>query len=294
MLSEEVRRKVRLIEFTTRKMVDDALSGSYKSRFKGQGVQFSEHRLYMAGDDVRHIDWKVSARSRDPVIKKFEEERELNVLILVDVSGSKRFGSHAKLKSEVAAEIAGLLSYAAVHTGDKVGLLLFSEKVEKILPPKKGRSHIQRIINEVLSFEPKYQGTKLSLAFDSANRILKHSGVIFILSDFLDKDYEISLKRLAKKHDVTALTITDPREHNLPNVGSLTFWDAEAGAEVFVDTGSFRFRQWFEEMTKGRAQNFTASMKNSGVDQLTVSSHENYIDLVVKFFQKKLKRGNRR
>src|SRR3954454_1884890 len=161
MLPDEILKKVRLIEITTRKMVDDVMSGSYRSSFKGQGVQFSDHRVYQPGDDVRHIDWKVSARSREPLIKKYEEERELTVFLVVDVSGSEGFGSSSKLKSEMAAEIAGMLAYAAIHTGDKVGVLLFGGEVEKIIPPKKGKQHILRVIRDILTFRAKTKGTDL-------------------------------------------------------------------------------------------------------------------------------------
>ena len=212
MLPEDLLRRVRQIEITTRKMVDDVMSGSYRSTFKGHGVQFSEHRLYVPGDDVRHIDWKVSARSRDPLIKKYEEERELTVLLVVDVSGSEAFSSARKLKSEVAAEIAGMLAYAASHTGDKVGVMLFAGEVEKIIRPKKGRQHILRIIRDMLAYRPTTRGTDLAGALDGAGRMMKHAGVVFVLSDFLAEGYELPLKRLARRHDVIAVNVGDERE----------------------------------------------------------------------------------
>ena len=207
MLPDELIKKVRLIEITTRKMVDDVMSGSYRSSFKGQGVQFSEHRVYQPGDDVRHIDWKVSARSREPLLKKYEEERELTVFLVVDVSGSESFGSDRKLKSQIAAEIAGMLAYAAVHTGDKVGVLLFGGRVEKIIPPKKGKQHILRVIRDILTYQHRTRGTDLKGALDAAGRIMKHSGVVFVISDFMAENYDISLKRLARRHDVVAVSI---------------------------------------------------------------------------------------
>jgi uncharacterized protein (DUF58 family) len=293
-LSDELLKKVRLIEFTTRKTVDDVMTGQFKSRFKGQGVQFSEHRQYVPGDDVRHIDWKVSARSRDPLIKKYEEERELTVLILVDVSGSKSFGSHQKVKSEVAAELAGMLAYAAIHTGDKVGVLLFSETVELIIRPKKGRSHIQRIIRDVLSFEPKKTGTSIHLALDAANRIMKHSGVVFVLSDFYDQGYDIALRRLSRRHDVTAFSIRDPREKEVPSLGLIHFADAESGEEQLIDTSSYAFREWFAERDRNYSKELESAVKSCRVDHLALSSSEDFTRALVRFFQIRLRKGRRR
>src|SRR6478672_9943959 len=185
MLSEELRKKVRLIEIQNRKVIDNVLTGQYRSHFKVHGVQFSEHRLYVPGDDIRHINWNVSARTRDPLVKKFEEERELSVFLVVDLSKSESFSSSTKLKSEVAAEIAGMLAYAASHTGDKVGVMLFAGEVEKIIRPKKGRQHILRIIRDMLAYRSTTKGTDLAGALDGAGRIMKHAGVVFVLSDFL-------------------------------------------------------------------------------------------------------------
>jgi uncharacterized protein (DUF58 family) len=188
MLPEELLHKVRHIEITTRKMVDDLMSGGFKSSFKGHGVQFAEHRLYVPGDDVRHIDWKVSARSRDPLIKKYEEERELTIFLIVDVSASKNFGTTRKLKSELAAEIGGMLAYATARAGDKVGMLMFAGGIEKIVPPKRGRQHNLRIIRDILSYKPMTKGTDLKGALESAHRMMKHSGVVLIKSDFVAQD----------------------------------------------------------------------------------------------------------
>ena len=292
MLPDELLRKVRHIEITTRKMVDDVMSGQYRSQFKGHGVQFSEHRPYVAGDDVRHIDWKVSARTRDPLIKKFEEERELTVFLVVDVSGSGAFGSVKKLKSEVAAEIAGMLAYAAVHTGDKVGVLLFSGGNDLIIPPKKGKQHILRIIRDVLSHEPKTRGTNLKGALDSANRIMKHAGVVFVISDFMAEDYAISLKRLARRHDVIALSVRDPRELEIPAGGQFLFVDPESGEERFVDTGSYRFKNWLKERVTELETDARTAFKG-GVDHLEISTKEDYGEAVVRFFGARARRKSR-
>lgn len=295
MLPAEILKKVQLIEITTRKVVDDAMSGQYRSQFKGHGMQFSEHRLYVPGDDIRHIDWKVSARTRDPMIKKYEEERELNVFLVVDVSGSERFGSSRKLKSEVAAEVAGMLAWAAVHTGDKVGALLFAGDVEKVLPPKKGKQHILRIIKEVLTWEPKTKGTDLKGALEAAGRIMKHSGVVFVLSDFIapKQAYETALNRLAAKHDVIALTIQDERESSLPDIGQILLFDPESGQERLVDTGSYAFKQWFQEFRASREAENAAAFKAGNVERVTILTKDDYAETVVRFFRARARRVRR-
>lgn len=290
MLPDELIKKVRLIEVTTRKMVDDVMSGSYRSSFKGQGVQFSEHRVYQPGDDVRHIDWKVSARSREPLLKKYEEERELTVFLIVDVSGSETFGSVAKLKSEMAAEIAGMLAYAAVHTGDKVGVLLFGGQVEKIIPPKKGKQHILRVIRDILTFRSQTRGTDLKGALDSANRIMKHSGIVFVISDFLAEDYDVSLKRLARRHDVVAVSIGDERELDVPDVGHLLLSDPETGEEAWVDTGSPAFRKWLKDYRTEHETDTQTAFKSGRVETLRVLTKEDYGDAVVRFFRSRSSR----
>jgi uncharacterized protein (DUF58 family) len=290
MLPDEIIRKVRLIEITTRKMVNDVMSGSYRSNFKGQGVQFSEHRVYQPGDDVRHIDWKVSARSRDPLIKKYEEERELTVFLVVDVSASKNFGSTSKLKSEMAAEIAGMLAYAAVHTGDKVGLLLFGGEVEKIIPPKKGKQHILRVIRDVLNFVPRTKGTDLKGALESAGRIMKHSGVVFVISDFMAPDYDLALKRLARRHDVVAVSVGDERELEVPELGQLLFSDPESGEETWVDTSSEAFKKWMQEYRAELETDTQTAFKGGRVEMLKVLTREDYGEAVVRFFRARSRR----
>lgn len=294
MLTPELLQKVKRIEITTRKIVDDMMAGQYRSHFKGHGVQFSEHRQYVAGDDVRHIDWKVSARAREPVLKKFEEERELTVFLVVDVSASKGFGSSKKLKSEVAAEIAGMLAYAAVHTGDKVGILLFSDRVERIIPPKKGRQHIQRIIREVLAHKSPEPilggraapgGTNLREALDATQRIMKHCGVVFLISDFMAQDYGIALRRLARRHDVVGVRVADEREAEIPSVGSLWLVDPESGQERFVDTSSYGFKKFFEKSRTEFESQTSEALKGGRVEWLRVLTKEDYAEAVVRFFR---------
>ncbi len=293
MLPDEILKKVRLIEITTRKVVDTLMSGSYKSHFKGHGVQFSEHRLYVAGDDVRHIDWKASARARDPLVKKYEEERELTVFLVVDVSHSEGFGSGTKLKSQVAAEIAGMLAYAAIHTGDKVGALLFAGAVEKIIPPKKGKQHILRIIRDVLTYEPKptaARGTDLKSALESAGRIMKHSGVIFVLSDFLAENYESAIKRLARKHDLVGVRIGDTREAEIPDVGHVLVVDPETSEERFIDTGSYAFKEWLKQFKRQHEAAIDSAFKYGRAELLQVNAREQYVDAVVRFFMRRNRR----
>jgi uncharacterized protein (DUF58 family) len=284
MLPEELLKKVRRIEITTRKLVDDALSGNYRTHFKGHGVTFSEHRLYVPGDDVRHIDWKVSARSRDPLIKKYEEERELTVFLVVDVSASEAFGSGAKLKSEIQAEVAAMLAYAATHTGDKVGALLFAGQVEEVVRPAKGRGHVMKIAQKVLTYEAKTSGTNLAAALDAADRIMKHAGVVFILSDFIATGYEMSLRRLARRHDVVAVSTDDPRETDVPDLGHFFLRDPETGVEHFVDTGSYAFRKWMKEQVARRAATRDTLLRSGQVEQLRVSTSDDYGEAVVRFF----------
>jgi uncharacterized protein (DUF58 family) len=290
MLSQELLKKIQLIEITTRKMVDDVLSGQYKSHFKGQGVQFSEHRLYVPGDDVRHIDWKVSARSRDPLVKKYDEEREVTVFLVVDISASGHFGSTQQLKSEVVAEISAMLAHAAIRTGDKVGVLLFAGEVEKIVPPKKGRQHIFRIVKDLLSYSPKSSGTDLSGALEAAGRIMKHSGIIFVISDFIASDYEVALKQLARKHDVVAISISDERETAFPAIGQMLLVDPETGEERLVDTTSYVFRKWLEEYRNQLETGFQNALKNSRVETLRILTKEDYAEAVVRFFRARSRR----
>ncbi|MCM2323345.1 MAG: DUF58 domain-containing protein [Oligoflexia bacterium] len=292
MLPEELLRKVRLIEITTRKMVDDVMSGQYRSQFKGQGMQFSEHRLYVPGDDIRHIDWKVTARTRDAMTKKYEEERELTVFLVVDVSGSNFFGSSRKLKAEAAAELAGMLAWAAIHTGDKVGLLLFAGEVEKIVPPKKGKQHILRIIREVLAFRPRSRGTDLKGALEAAGRVMKHSGVVFVISDFFAAGYDIALKRLARGHDVVAIGVGDERESKVPEVGRVLLHDPESGEERAVDTSSYLFKQWLSEF-RLEHESGKAVFKGGQVEFLPVLTKEDYGEAVVRFFRARARKRRR-
>ncbi len=289
-LPEDLLQRVKLIELATRRTVDDALSGSFKSSFKGMGVQFAEHRQYVAGDDVRHIDWKVSARTRDPLIKKFDEERELTVFLVVDISGSLGFGSGTKLKSEAVAELAALITHAASRAGDKVGLLLFAGKVEKLVPPRKGRNHLLRMIRELLTERPTTPGTALDEALLSASRLMKHSGVVFVISDFHARDFSAELKRLSRRHDVVALNVRDLHEEKVPAVGRILVQDPETGQEVWVDTDSYGFRKWLETFEKDDAAHRRDSFRGGRVEEVRLETRQDYADALVHYLRARARR----
>lgn len=283
-------KKIRQLELTTRRLMDEVMSGAYRSSFKGQGVQFSEHRIYVPGDDVRHIDWKVSARTRDTLVKKFEEERELTVLVVVDVSGSQSFGSKERLKVEAATEIAGMLAFAASMGGDKVGMVLFSSEVEKILPPKKGKAHVSRLLKELMGFSPKSPGTDLGVGLDAAGRVMKHKGIIVVVSDFLAEGYETSLRRLARRHDVVAIQVQDPAEKSWPSIGFLNVVDPETGASHIVDPGSYQFKKWLADFHAIHHTDRDTAMKSGRTDHLVVSTADDMADALVKFFNSRARR----
>ncbi|MBC7385933.1 MAG: DUF58 domain-containing protein [Cryobacterium sp.] len=285
MLPEELRKKVKLIEITTKRVIDDVMSGSYRSHFKGQGMQFAEHRVYVAGDDVRHIDWKVSARTKEPLVKKFEEERELNVLFVVDFSASGTFGSKSSTKGEASAEIAALLATAAERIGDKTGLILFAGQVEKRVPPKRGKSHLLRIVRDILGTVPKTKGTNLTGALEIAARIMKHQGIVFVISDFMAENYETALKRLARKNEVVAVRVRDGHEWTLPNVGAIAIVDPETGEEGVLDPRSQKFKAWFEKMRRGNDERFKQACRGAGIEVLPVDTREDHVQAVVRFFQ---------
>ncbi len=287
MLSEELLQKVRQIEISSRRWVDDVLAGSFKSQFKGQGVQFSEHREYIPGDDVRHIDWKVSARARDFVIRKYEEERERIVMLALDLSGSEYFGSQGKSKNEVAAELAALIAMAANRTGDRVGAIFFAGEVEKVIPPAKGRSHILRLVESVLSFEPRTKGTDLAAALKSVDRVMKHRGMVFVVSDLLAENFGLELKRLGRKHDLTLLQVRDRREKDLELASAVWAEDPETGEEFLFDPRSPRFKKWWKQWSEQQERQIKELAGQGHVDRLIVSGNEDYAGALVSFFRKR-------
>lgn len=287
MNTAEILKKVRKIEIHTTKLVNDLFGGEYQSVFKGQGIEFADVREYIPGDDIRSIDWNVTARSDKAFIKKFIEERELTVLFAVDMSGSQHFGTYSKLKSEIAAEITALLSFSAVKNHDKTGLVIFTDEVEKFVPVKKGRSHVLRVVREILGYRAKKTGTRIRAASDFLSRILTRTAVIFLISDFIDKDYERELKVLAQRHDVIAIQLSDPAESRLPDAGIVEMYDNETGKSALVDTSSKRFRDAFDKAEAERRAELDFNFKRLGIDRISISAHESYVEPLVRFFRKR-------
>lgn len=285
MLPKEILRKIRHIEIRTSRLVNDLFGGEYQSVFKGQGIEFADVREYVPGDDIRTIDWNVTARSQRPFVKKFVEERELTVLFVVDMSGSQYFGSGERLKSEVAAEITGLLAFAAVKNHDKTGLVICTDEVEKYVPVKKGRNHVLRVVREILYFQPKRKKTRLASALEFLSQIVTRTAVIFVISDFQDDTYEKSLKVLSRKHDVIAIHLKDRREENLPSIGLVELEDSETGEKVLVDTSLGHLRNQFKTTATKREEKIDKLMKSLRIDRVAISAETSYIEPLMKFFK---------
>lgn len=300
-LTKEILKKVRQVEVRTSRLVNDTLAGSYHSVFKGRGMNFDEVREYVPGDEIRTIDWNVTARTGVPHIKKFTEERELTIILMIDISGSGDFGSAKSSKREVMAEIGSVLAFSAVRNNDKVGLVLFSDFVELYIPPKKGRSHILRLIREILFFQPQGRKTDLIVPLDFVNRVAKRKCVTFLISDFcLPGDFEEGLSQLQPKlqvsnrrHDLISMIISDPREHELPDVGWLTIEDAESGAQVELDTSDPRLRKEYAELAFERRKKLHKVIRSAGVDCLDLLTDQSYIPPLLNFFGNRKRRVNR-
>ena len=291
MISKEILRKIRRIEITTSKLVTDMLSGQYESVFKGRGIEFDEVREYQPGDEIRSIDWNVTARMGHPFIKKFVEERQLTVMILLDVSGSSYFGTAKRLKSELAAEISAVLAFSAIQNKDRVGLIIFTDRIEKTIPPRKGLSHVLRVIREALYFKPKGKGTDLAGALRYLDGITTRRVVAFVISDFFAKDYKKALSIANKKHDVVAVTITDPRELALPNVGLLELQDAEdPGSSFLVDTSNDSLRQKYSTKSAAMIEERRKVFSSVNMDHIDVRTDKPYIEEFIKFFKTRKKR----
>lgn len=290
METRELLKKVRQIEIKTRGLVNQVFSGEYHSVFKGRGMEFSEVREYQFGDDIRSIDWNVSARFNHPFVKIFEEERELTVMLLVDFSKSGSFGSVTQMKNEIAAEICAVLSFSAIKNNDKVGLILFTDTIEKFVPPKKGRAHILRIIRELISFVPTGSGTNIKQALEYFNHVNKKRTIAFLISDFIDEGYDQILRIVSKKHDVIAIELSDPREEQMPDVGLIKMRDAETNIERWIDTGDRRVRAHFEQFWKQRNAARKQLFLRSRVDAIPVRIDRPYIKPIVDFFRLREKR----
>jgi uncharacterized protein (DUF58 family) len=285
MISKEILKQVKHIEITATRLVNDLFGGEYESVFKGRGMEFAEVREYVAGDDIRTIDWNVTARSQRPFVKKFVEERELTVMFVVDGSASLRFGSSDKFKSTVAAEIAGLLAFSATKNNDKVGLLIHTDQVEKFLPPKKGKSHVLRVVREILYYQPEQGKTNLKLALEHVYRILNRSAVVFIISDFMDSGYEKALKILNQKHDLVAIQISDDREEKLPACGWVELEDGETGESLLVNTGNQKFREGYKKAHLQRQEKLDLLFKLTGIDAIKINAATSYVKPLIKFFK---------
>ena len=290
MVPREIFKKVKRIEIKTRGLVDSFFGGEYHSSFKGRGMTFSEVREYQPGDDVRLIDWNVTARSGNPFIKVFEEERELTVFLLVDISSSGAFGSENYLKKTVGAEIASVLGFSAIKNNDKVGLILFSDDIIKYIPPKKGKSHVLRVVRELLFTKSEGRGTSIRNVLDFLMKVSKRKSVVFLLSDFIDDNYWDSLKIVNKKHDFIGIKITDPFEFNFPNVGMLKVEDPEDGSVFWIDTSDRTDLKNMNDSNCNKIDIFLKKSKKTGIDIIPISTSTDYIEPLMKFFKKRGKK----
>lgn len=292
MISREILRQVKRIEITTTRLVDDFLGGDYESVFKGQGIEFADVREYVPGDDIRTIDWNVTARSQHTFVKQYVEERELTVFFLVDASSSCSFGSSSKFKSEVIAEICALLAFAAVKNHDKIGLSIFTDHVEKYIPVKKGRQHVLRVVREILGYHPENSLTQYETAFEFLSHVLRRRAVIFLISDFVGfPETPKSLRILAKKHDIIAIRTSDPLESEIPDVGLIEIQDAETGERALVNTSDAKFRERYRQAGLERAEKVDRFFKSFGIDKIDIDTGTSYVEPIVKFFKIREKRA---
>ncbi len=283
--TKELLKKVRKIEIKTRKLSHQHFSGEYHSSFKGRGMSFSEVREYQYGDEVRTIDWNVTARFNHPYVKVFEEERELTSMLLLDVSASEAFGTAHKMKKDLSIELGAVLAFSAIQNNDKVGAIFFSDRIEKFIPPKKGRSHILRIIRELLDFEPVHTGTDIKNALEYLSGILNKRAISFVLSDFFDNNYQNALTIASRQHDVIGIRIYDPRETQLPNIGLARVKDAETGQVRWVDTSSKKVQQAYQEWYQSHKKYFEEAFLRSKADKISLRTDESYIPKLMSFFK---------
>ena len=290
MIPKEILKKIRRIEIRTKKLVNDLFSGEYHSTFKGQGMEFEEVRQYEPGDEIRLIDWNVTARTGYPHIKKFKEERELSVVILFDASSSGRFGTRDRFKSEAAAELCALLAFSAIKNNDKVGLIIFTDKIEKFIPPQKGRGHVLRLIREILYFKPEGIATDIGGALEYFSRVIKRKSVVFLVSDFLSENFIKPIQIANNKHDVVAIKISDPRETSFDNVGLIELEDAETGEVFMIDTGSREFRREFAARAEEDNLGLKKAFKLINLDFINIRTDESYIVPLINFFKMRERR----
>jgi uncharacterized protein (DUF58 family) len=292
-IPKELLRALRRIEITTRRLATEQLSGNYISGFKGQGLAFSDVRKYQPGDDVRTIDWNVSARMDETFIKVFVEEREMTVMLVVDVSASERFGTHGGPKSRVAAEVAALCAFSAIKNNDRVGLIASSDRIEKLVPPKKGQKHVLRVVREILAAEPQGTGTDLSVALQTLVKVARRRSVAFVLSDFFATGYERALSLASARHDVVPVMIVDPRDEDMPDVGLANFRDLETGEDILVDTSDAYVREHYKASMRALRQRQIDLFRKFGLDHCLVHTHQPYIGPLRELFARRAKRAHR-
>ena len=290
MLSQEILKKIQALHFKTKRMANNLFAGQYVSAFKGRGMEFSEVREYTPGDDIRTIDWNVSARHNHPFVKVFHEERELTVILLIDISASNQFGTHNKLKRELLAETAAMLAFLAVRTNDKVGALLFSSKVEKYIPPKKGASHVWRLIKEIFTYEPEERKTNIANALGFINKVAKRHSIVFLLSDFIDQGYEKELRLTARKHDLTAVCIKDKAEDELPDAGFVSVKDPETNETLIINTSKKSIREKWLEHTFKEKRALSEMFARTGVDLVELYTDRDVVEPLLKVFETKGRR----
>lgn len=292
MLTPELMKQVRRIELRTRKLVDDSFAGEYHSIFKGRGMAFEEVRPYQPGDEIRTIDWNVTARTGETYVKEFVEERELTAMFLVDASASGDFGSTGRFKREVAAELASVLAFAATTNNDRVGLMIFTDQIELIIPPRKGRKHVLRLIRELLAFNPKQSGTDIRLALDRVNQLLKRRSIIFLVSDFIaePEQYQRALSITNRRHDLIAIDLHDPLEAQIGNVGLLALEDPESGQVIWVDTASAAWHEAFHQKRQQQETAKTRAIRQAQVDRIAIRTDRPYVTPLASFFQERAKR----
>jgi len=288
--TREILRKIRRLELRTRRLVESSFAGQYQSVFKGRGMNFEEVRPYSPGDEIRAIDWNVTARTGEPYIKKFTEEREMTVMIILDVSASGNFGSVQESKRELAAEVAAILAFSAIHNNDKVGLLLFSDRVELFIPPKKGRHHILRLIREMLYFKPKGRGTDLAGALEYMNKLITRRAVAFVISDFFTGDFTRPLTVSARRHDMVALPIVDPAEEELPDVGVILLEDPETGEQIEVNTSKSAITRNYAELSALRTKELNSMFGSRGIDMVSLRTDKDYLPVLRNFFDRRGRR----
>jgi uncharacterized protein (DUF58 family) len=291
MLPREIIRKIRRIQITTNRLVNESLAGEYHSVFKGRGMEFDEVREYQHGDDIRTIDWNVTSRTGHPFVKRYVEERELTVMLLVDASASGSFGSASKTKGEIAAEISALIAFSAIKNNDRVGAILFTDRVEKFIPPRRGSTHVLRLIREMLFYQPERRGTSIQKALDHLNLVVHKSAVVFLISDLLDQGFEQSLKVADRKHDVIVIQIVDPREQELPNVGILEVRDAETGEVAYIDTSLPIVRATYRANWEKNRAKLSKLFQSQRMDHVAIDTSRPYDVPLVRFFEERARRA---